>query len=64
MRTRVFLGLVILASLLVAGCNTAKGVGVGVGTTVVGTAKGAGDDAVDTWAFLKKTDAWMRKNLW
>lgn len=28
------------------------------------TARGMAEDAKNTWTFLNKADAWMRKNLW
>jgi predicted small secreted protein len=50
-------GLVIFVLLLVvaleSGCNT-----------VSGAAKGASDGAKKDWEAAKKTDVWMKKNLW
>jgi predicted small secreted protein len=43
----------LLALILVAGCQTIKGAGTGA-------AEGAKKD----WQALEKADAWMRKNLW
>jgi len=46
--------------LLFSGCETTKGVAIGIGATTVGAAK----DTQNTYNFLVKTDDWMRKNLW
>ncbi|MDD5431647.1 MAG: hypothetical protein PHO70_01495 [Candidatus Omnitrophica bacterium] len=45
---------------LLAGCETSKGVAVGV----AGTAVGAVEDTKNTYSFLERVDNWMRKNMW
>ncbi|MDD5730214.1 MAG: hypothetical protein PHN57_03690 [Candidatus Omnitrophica bacterium] len=49
----VSLSLVLFAFLFVSGCETAKG-----------AACGAQDGAKKDWENAKKTDAWLKKNLW
>ena len=56
MTKRVIALAVLLASLWLSGCTVAGAVG--------GMAVGATEGAKKDWASLKKTDAWMRKNLW
>ncbi len=55
----LFLGIMFLG-----GCQTAKGVAVGIGTTVQGTAQGAAKDSASLWQGILKLDAWMKDNLW
>jgi len=45
---------------LLSGCETSKGVAVGVGATAVG----AGKDTMTAWDWLNKGDAWFKRNLW
>jgi len=53
--------LVILVCLvMLGGCQTATGIGVGIGATAQGVAK----DSVNAWNGLKSADDWMRRNLW
>jgi hypothetical protein len=53
---------VLLFSLItfVCGCETTKGVAIGVGATTVGAAK----DTYNVYSATKQVDGWMRKNLW
>jgi len=45
---------------MLSGCNTAKGVGDGVGCT----AKGVTKDAQATKSGIMALDAWIKKNAW
>jgi len=56
--------LVLFSAVLAAGCQTAKGVAVGMGTTLAGTAEGAAKDSVSLWQAILKLDDWMKKNMW
>lgn len=56
--------LLLVAVLVVNGCETAKGAAVGVGVTAAGTAKGAVEDSKSLWGFVMKTDAWLKKHAW
>jgi len=47
-----------------SGCETAKGVGVGVGATAVGATVGAAKDTQNTYSFIQAMDRWIKKNLW
>lgn len=57
-----------VGALFLAGCNTAKGAAkgmvAGVGTAVGSTAKGAAKDVRATGNCIKKTDDWIKRNLW
>lgn len=46
--------------IILSGCNTAKGVGEGVGCTADGVSK----DAQATGAGIMALDAWIKKNAW
>jgi len=50
----------LVGSILISGCETTKGVAVGVGATAVGVGK----DAKTAWDGIKKADEWVKKNLW
>lgn len=57
----VFLSFFLIANLLLtAGCETAKGVAVGIGATGMGIGK----DAVNAWNAGKKADQWIKDNMW
>lgn len=49
----ILLFLVCIFMVIASGCNT-----------VSKAAKGAGEGAKEDWENAKKTDDWMRKNLW
>jgi hypothetical protein len=60
-KARLLLAAVLLSgAVLMAGCSTAKGVAVGVGST----AEGIAEDAQNFWQGAVKLDDWMKKNLW
>ncbi len=44
-------------SILMSGCETTKGV-------VVGVTEGVYKDSTNFWQNLLKADKWMKKNLW
>ena len=46
--------------LFLSGCETTKGVAVGVGATAIGVGK----DAKSAWQGVVKADEWVKKNLW
>ncbi|HOD12094.1 MAG TPA: hypothetical protein PLO93_00015 [Candidatus Omnitrophota bacterium] len=56
----LFIAFCLIGSILLSGCETTKGVAVGVGATAVGVGK----DAKTAWDGVKKADAWVKKNLW
>lgn len=47
-------------TLLLSGCQTAAGIGVGIGAAAQGVAK----DTASAWDGLKGLDGWIRKNMW
>lgn len=47
-------------AVLLLGCETTKGVAVGIGATAQGAAK----DTVSLWQTLVKCDNWLREKLW
>lgn len=49
-----------IAAISLGGCETAKGVALGIGTTADGVAK----DVCSTAGFFQGLDSWIRKNLW
>lgn len=57
-----FFVIMLFASCLmcVVGCETTKGVAVGVGATAIGVGK----DAKTAWNGIKTADDWIKKNLW
>lgn len=59
---RAGLLMLVLCSLIISlfGCETTKGVAIGVGATAIGAAK----DTYNTYDFVCDTDTWMRRNLW
>lgn len=59
-RIGFFCCLIYCFCVLASGCETAKGAAEGVSSTVGGVAK----DTMNLWAGMKKTDKWMRDNLW
>ena len=59
-RTTLFFCVIMLSALMLSGCETTKGVAVGVGAT----AMGIGKDAKNTWHGIVKADDWIKKNLW
>ncbi|MDD4899363.1 MAG: hypothetical protein PHT31_05560 [Candidatus Omnitrophica bacterium] len=52
--------LVIIFVMLLAGCETTKGVGEGMSSTGSGIAK----DTKNLWANIMKADQWIRENMW
>lgn len=54
------LAVLFLSTILLAGCETTKGVAIGVGATAVGVGK----DLTLTGNAVKRADDWFRKNLW
>ncbi len=50
----------LVVSVCLNGCATAKGVATGMGET----AKGVAEDAKGLWQGISKLDAWIKKNLW
>jgi len=51
---------VLVSVMLLAGCETSKGVGEGLNSTGSGISK----DAKNLWANIMKADQWMRENMW
>ncbi|MFA6378866.1 MAG: hypothetical protein WCX16_03685 [Candidatus Omnitrophota bacterium] len=49
-----------VSALMVSGCETTKGVAVGVGATAIGVGK----DAKSAWHGVVKADEWVKNNLW
>ena len=64
----IMAGILVVGALFLFGCNTAKGAAKGVvaglGSAVGSTAKGAAKDVEAASNCIKKTDAWIKKNLW
>ncbi|MBU1726305.1 MAG: hypothetical protein KJ880_01570 [Candidatus Omnitrophica bacterium] len=62
MRRGMLLALVFVfaGAVLFSGCETSKGVAIGVGATAQGVVK----DSKTTWDGIKQADAWVKKNLW
>ena len=54
----------LVVSVWLGGCATAKGVATGMATGMSETAKGAAEDAKGLWQGILKLDAWIKKNLW
>jgi predicted small secreted protein len=54
----------LVVSVWLGGCATAKGVATGVATGMSETAKGAAKDAKGLWQGILNLDAWIKKNLW
>lgn len=63
-RFSVIAAVLSVGALFLAGCNTAKGTVAGVGTAVGSTAKGAAKDVRAIGNCIKKTDDWIKRNLW
>ena len=53
MRVKAMVAIIIGALFFLQGCSTVKN-----------AAKGAATGAKEDWEALKKTDGWMRENLW
>lgn len=60
LRTILVVCVVMMGALMINGCETTKGVAVGIGAT----AMGVGKDAKNTWHGVMKADDWIKKNLW
>lgn len=56
----VMVVILFLSAILIAGCETSKGVAIGIGATAQGLVK----DTKNFWHTASKTDDWIRKNLW
>lgn len=50
----------LVVSVWLGGCATAKGAAIGMGET----AKGVAEDAQGLWQGILNLDAWIKKNLW
>ena len=54
----------LVVSVWLGGCATAKGVATGMATGMSETAKGAAEDANGLWHGILTADNWIKKNLW
>lgn len=50
--------------LTLSGCETTKGMAEGMGKDINNTASNTKEAAVGSYTALKKTDDWMRENMW
>jgi predicted small secreted protein len=65
LKARLLLAAVLVwASVLITGCNTASGFATGVAATTAGATAGAAEDVKGFWDGLVKVDDWIRNNLW
>ncbi|MFA5344872.1 MAG: hypothetical protein WC315_01165 [Candidatus Omnitrophota bacterium] len=60
MAKKTLLFVILAAAIFLGGCETAKGVGAGIGAAASGAAK----DTSNLWQSIQKADKWMRENLW
>ncbi len=64
-RHKIFICCALFFSLfLLSGCQTAKGVAEGVGTTIAGTTTGAVKDTQGLFGAIMSLDDWIKRNLW
>ena len=67
MLKKLYLVVVLLAVVVMSGCETARGFGEGIGSVAYGvsqTAEGVGKDSYNLFNSLMAADNWIKENWW